>query len=55
VMSGEQTKRASRKILRADLVFLTSLAAARVSVADSYEATFERDVTLKMRDGVMLR
>ena len=56
-MSAEGTKRAKvcPRVLRAYFVVLMVLAATGVNAADRYEATIERGVPLKMRDGVTLR
>ena len=57
-MSDERAKWASinsRLLLAYCFVALTVLAPARVRAADSYEATIERGVSAKMRDGVTLR
>ena len=58
VMSAERAKRArvqSGALLACCFFALTGLASIEARAADSYEVTLERDLSLKMRDGVTLR
>ncbi len=57
-VSDERVKRArvhSRVLLACCFVALTVLTRAGVRAADSYDVTIERDVPVKMRDGITLR
>jgi putative CocE/NonD family hydrolase len=51
---AERTRVHSRLLLGYGFVALTFLAPAGARAADSYEVTIERDVPIKMRDGVTL-